>query len=225
MAAADERTITKKTYLCLHCGNETLMQRVGNFSWGSKETGDDFFGFTYQYQLFFCPVCNKVTLLQTYGDEDMIDYGDNDRLDYYTTDTILYPVNTIESKMMPVEIRNAFESALKVRNVDAGACAIMLRRTLDKILSEQGATKWGLEGKIEEIAEKGLLPESLKEASSFAKKFGDSVAHWKELVPDESDINSLVEFIQYIIDYLYIIPAKIKQFQEKMDRTSEDAPF
>jgi hypothetical protein len=99
---------------------------------------------------------------------------------------------------LPKAVQEAFTSALKVRKVDSNACAIMLRRTLEIILIDQGATKWGLEGKIKEVAEMKRLPDSLREASFFAKLFGDSVAHDKELNPDETDINSLVEFIQYI---------------------------
>ena len=37
-----------------------------------------------------------------------------------------------------------------------------------------------IKDKIEEIAEKGLLPDTLKEASSLAKLLGDTAAHDKE---------------------------------------------
>ncbi|MFR6509389.1 MAG: hypothetical protein ACLUPF_08405 [Dorea sp.] len=38
------------------------------------------------------------------------------------------------------------------------------------ILKDQGATKWGLKGKIEEIAAQGKLPDTLKEASGALAK-------------------------------------------------------
>ena len=98
---------------------------------------------------------------------------------------------------------------------------LLLRRTLEIILTDQGATKWGLAEKIEEIAQRGLLPDSLKEASFFAKRFGDSAAHGKDLVADEQDMNSLIEFIEYIIEYLYIIPSRLKEFKMKIDHEEE----
>lgn len=92
-----------------------------------------------------------------------------------------------------------------------------LRRTLELILKDKGATKWGLKDKIEEIAEKGLLPDTLKEASSLAKLLGDSAAHDKELDIDEHDVESMAEFIGFIIEYLYIVPSKITTYKEHLD--------
>lgn len=217
--ANNKRTLTEKTHLCLHCGNETLMSLAGDFSRNTSCDETGFFSY-FRHQLLICPVCHKPTLLEIYHDE-LMHYGTGNP---FTEETILYPLNKIENTLMPKIVQDAFASALKVRNVDAGACAIMLRRTLEIILKDQGATKNNLAEKIEEIAERGLLPESLKEASSFARRFGNSAAHGNELVPDKNDINSLIEFIQYIIDYLYIIPAKIERFQAKMNRISQETP-
>lgn len=197
----------EKVVKCFHCGNETLMRQTGEYSWGSM----DGFDFQYRYRMYACPVCNKVTLVQAYSDEIMI----VNELRWVEEETILYPLNSIESNILPAAIKESYEAALKVRNVDATACALLLRRTLEVILTDQGATAWGLADKIEEIAHKGLLPDSLKEASFFTKKLGDSAAHGKELI-DKRDINRLIEFIEYIIEYLYIIPSKIEALKAKI---------
>lgn len=221
MTNEEEKNITDKPHLCLHCGNETLMKKAGECTWGSNEEQCDILCYSYNYQMLFCPVCHKVSLLETYGDEDMQEYDRFGEPNYYSRDTILYPINTIDSNAMPKNIKEAFESALKVRNIDVNACSLLLRRTLEIILTDQGATKWGLKDKIEEIAAKGILPDSLKEASFFTKKYGDSAAHGKELTADDCDIEKLIEFIEYIIDYLYIIPTKIKQFKKRIDQQEE----
>ena len=97
-----------------------------------------------------------------------------------------------------------------------------LRRTLELMLKDQGATKWGLKDKIEEVAAKGLLPDTLKEASSFAKVLGDTAAHDKEVEIDSYDIETIAEFISYIIEYLYIIPNKIRAYREVLDSKSHE---
>lgn len=68
---------------CFHCGNETHMKKVGEYSWGSRDLDYPEFDFLFQYELFACPVCHKVTLRQTYGDESMIHYHSNDQLSFY----------------------------------------------------------------------------------------------------------------------------------------------
>jgi hypothetical protein len=193
------------------------MRQTGEYKWGSN----DDFSFFFNYKMFACPVCHKITLMETYGDETMIAPNYSGEYVWFTEDTILYPINSIDSKSMPKKIKESYEAALKVRNIDTNACVLLLRRTLEIILTDQGATKWGLAEKIEEIAQRGLLPDSLKEASFFAKRFGDSAAHGKDLVADEQDMNSLIEFIEYIIEYLYIIPSRLKEFKMKIDHEEE----
>lgn len=194
---------------CFHCGNETFMCQTGEYSWGSS----DDFDFQFTYKMFACPVCHKITLIQFYRDEMMIDPDGW----WDTEETILFPINSIDSNVLPETIKEAYEAALKVRNVDATACVLLLRRTLEIILKDQGATAWGLADKIEEIAKQGLLPDSLKEASFFTKKFGDSAAHGEKPI-DQNDMESLIELTEYIIEYLYIIPFKIKEFKQNAGR-------
>ena len=201
---------------CFHCGNETPMQRVGEYSWGSRDIEYTDFDFHYGYELFACPVCHKVTLRETYGDETMIEYRNHDQMVWCNQKSILYPTNSMESNSIPTKVKEAYEAALKTKGIDKYICLMALRRTLELLLKEKGATKWGLQAKIEEIAEKGLLPDTLREASSLAKMLGDTAAHDKELEIDQYDVEAMAEFIGYIIEYLYIVPDKISTYKERL---------
>lgn len=200
---------------CFHCGNETLMQLIGEFKWGSNNVKYDDFDFYYIYEMFACPVCHKVTLRETYGDETMVEPNNRGEMEWYNEKAILYPFNNIDSSSIPSKVKEAFEATLRTKEIDKNICLLALRRTLELILNDKGATKWGLKDKIEEIAEKGILPDSLKEASSLTKILGDSVAHDKDLEIDQFDVDSMVEFVEYIIEYLYIVPDKINTYKER----------
>lgn len=205
---------------CFHCGNETPMQKVGEHSWGSRDLGDSEFDFLYKYELFACPVCHKVTLRQAYSDETMIHFHNCDEYSYYDSKNILYPHSSIESTSVPKKVKEAYEAALKTKSIDKYICLMALRRTLELLLKDKGATKWGLQAKIEEIAAKGLLPDTLKEASSLAKILGDTAAHDKELEIDQYDVEAMAEFVGYIIEYLYIVPDKISSYKLRLDEKS-----
>ena len=109
---------------CFHCGNETLMHRKGEYQWGSINLEYDDFSFEYIYDMFACPVCHKVTLRETYGDETMIKHYNNDILEYYDKKTILFPINNIESGSIPSKVKEAFEAALKTKEIDKNSYTI-----------------------------------------------------------------------------------------------------
>ncbi len=209
---------------CYHCGNQTPMKQVGEYSWGSRDERYSDFDYLSEYKLFACPVCHKVTLIESYGDETMIDYRPNDTMFWQHKDTVLFPINSIEDVSVPPKIKDAFEAALKTQSIDTSLCLIALRRTLELVLKDKGATKWGLKDKIEEIAEKGLLPDTLKEASSLTKILGDSAAHDKDIDIDENDVLSMSEFVRYIIEYIYIVPDRLERYKERFStKNNQDA--
>ena len=93
------------------------------------------------------------------------------------------------------------------------------------ICVDKGATEKELYKKIEELAQNGTLPEPLREASSFARKLGNSAAHNKGLDVDTHDINSMVDFVEYIIEYLYILPNKLERYKKRLMAREDDALF
>jgi hypothetical protein len=193
------------------------MQKVGEYSWGSRDMEYSDFDFSYKYELFACPVCHKVTLREIYGDETMVNYHNYDQATWYDTKKIIFPLNSIDSDAVPKKVKEAYEAALKTKGIDKYVCLMALRRTLELLLKDKGATRWGLQDKIEEIAEKGLLPDTLKEASSLAKLLGDTATHDKEMEIDQYDVEAMAEFVGFIIQYLYIVPDKITTYKEKLD--------
>lgn len=207
---------------CFHCGNETLMSQKGKYRWGSRDIECDDFSFFYEYELFACPVCHRATLRETYGDETMVQPSYHGEMEWYDKKSILYPVNSIDSCSIPSKVKEAYEAALKIKGIDKNVCLMALRRTLELILKDKGATAWGLKNKIEEIAEKGLLPDTLKEASSLTKILGDSAAHDRDLEIDQYDVESMAEFVEYIIEYLYVVPDKINCYKERFGAKNDD---
>ena len=209
---------------CFHCGNETPMKQTGEYDWGSRDEEYGNFDFLFEYKMFACPICHKITLIETYGDETMMKYTKRGEVEWYSEDTVLFPISNIDSDSIPKKVKESFEAALKIKDIDKNVCLMALRHTLELILKDKGATKWGLKEKIEEIAEKGLLPEVLKEASALTKILGDSAAHDKGLQIDEYDVSSMAEFVEYIIEYLYIVPNKIERYKEKLSAKEEIKP-
>lgn len=207
MNKAPETKYESKLAVCFHCGNETPMEIVGTYTWGSDKEDD--FLFRHEYQLLKCSVCSQPTLLEIYSDEEMW-WGDN----MQTRKTSLYPSSSIDANAVPVKIAKSYEAALRVKGIDSGICAIALRRTLEMMLVEKGAKGRNLAEKITNMADQGSLPESLREASDISRLLGNEAAHSDTIALDQFDIEYIAGFIGHIIDYLYILPHKLNSFKQ-----------
>jgi hypothetical protein len=209
----------QKLVKCYHCGNETLMNLKGEYYWKDvEEEGHYYFSSDLYYELYACPVCHNVSLTKRYTDDSMIEQTCKGDTRNFYDETTIYPMSSFDNKAVPRKIAEAFEAALKVKNIDNGVCLIALRKTLELVLCEKGAKKWSLQDKIEEIAAKGLLPEALKEASQFAKILGNAAAHGNDEHIDSNDVSLMTEFIKYILEYLYILPHKIETYKKKIEK-------
>lgn len=206
---------------CLHCGNSTLMRVIGKHKkeFGSVERDD--YGYDL-YILLLCPVCNEVSLINGYWDNT---YNRNESIDEYdiykgdeAEEKELYPfMTTLDLRNVPVKIKHNYERALKVKNVDKESCLVALRTTLECICNDNGATQNSLVKKIEFLTTNGILPKTLKDASSLARKLGNLGAHEGNINIEDYEMNMVIKTIEYIIQYIYILPKEIEVLESKFD--------
>lgn len=204
----------QKIIQCLYCGNKTLMNQVGEHihRWNEDYS---YYGY-YIYSMYKCPVCNKVSFYQEYSDCAMQGIDEKGEIVELVDEEILYPINSFYSKYLPKHIKDAYESALKTKNIDIAICLIALRRTLEMICNDKGATGNNLAKKIEDLSKKGILPKELKAASKITKNFGNIGAHGEDINIYPKELNELIVFVEYILEYLYILPNKIKELEDKL---------
>ena len=204
----------QKIIQCLYCGNKTLMNQVGEHTHRWDE-GYGYYGY-FKYSMYACPICDKVSFYQQYADSAMQGINGNGEIEEIVDEEILYPINTFAPKYLPKDIKYAYESALKTKHIDTAICLIALRRTLEMICNDKGATGRNLTMKIEDLSTKGILPKELEDASKITKNFGNRGAHGANITIAQKELKELIEFIEYILEYLYILPNKIKELKEKM---------
>jgi hypothetical protein len=211
--------------LCLHCGNETILEIATKYSDSITETEwDEYYReeipivtFYSDYILYKCPVCSKVTLKSTeVCDQDTDHTGRPHEYEH-----ILYPVQTGELHFVPERIKNAYESAQKTKNVDRVICAMGLRRTLEMLCNDQGAQGRTLYNKLVDLSEKAIIPKVLDDASHLIRGLGNSAAHEEDANFDIHTINALIRFTRIILDYVYVIPKELRRIQVQFEEVSE----
>lgn len=200
---------------CYHCGNETLMKQVGDHSKVithrdfDKDNGPFVIGEEeLKWEMYQCPVCEKITLLYTYSNV----YAD------YLSENILYPRFDYEKKEVPDKINNSFVSALKTKHVDLSICLLSLRRTLEMICKDKGFNDGSLAAKISNMVDERVLPSILNSASSIVRDLGNQAAHADDVDHTREEVENSIEFVEQIINYIYVLPSKIEKLQIKNDQ-------
>ncbi len=211
-----------KLLTCYHCGNTGLMRLEGIYQ--TKQGGPicDDGGNIVDYdpverinwQLLSCPVCHEATLYkETFNEE----YGYTD-----TTEQCFPQVTVHNDASIPEHIRQAYEAALKVKNIDAPLCLIGLRRVLEAICKEKGAEGKDLSKMVKDLVDKKILPEMLDDACWVVRQLGNSAAHADQTDFYKYEVERTTEFVGAIIDYLYVLPHRIARFKRNVEDKLKD---
>mgnify|MGYP006291755649 CR=1 FL=1 len=205
---------------CKHCGNETLMELITNHQITKEYPIKNKVGITqyyfeeeYTWNLYYCPVCNKVNLKKIYWNDQMAPpgHGNNTIQKEY-----LYPKLSYKNSGVPTKINDSFKAALKAKNVEPSICLISLRRTLEMICKDKQFTKGTLYKKLKEMSQQNIIPPLLDEASHILRILGNEAAHGDDANHTKKQAEEMIEFTKYIIDYVYVIPHKISKIQNQM---------
>jgi hypothetical protein len=104
-----------------------------------------------------------------------------------------------------------------LRDENWEAAALMARSSLQIALRDHDAKGGNLKKEIDDLAEKGILPPLMKDWAHNVRELGNDSAH---PAPDQaptcpSDAKDIVRFMDFLFEYLYTLPKKIKDYRER----------
>ena len=139
---------------------------------------------------------------------------------------VLYPTSkTIENQwVLPYNVSSAYSSALRVQKSDAQAFAIMTGKVLEAICKHEEVRGKALVDKISSLADSGRIPQSLADMFTQLRLLRNLAAHSDEnnYRISEVDVPIIREFLDAILEYLYIAPKKITQLQDRINGKCDD---
>lgn len=109
------------------------------------------------------------------------------------------------------------EAKRNIRDENWDAAAVMARSALQLALREHEAAGKNLKQEIDDLAEKGILPPTMKECSDHVRDLGNDSARPS---PDQGatnpqDARDIVRFLDFLLEYLYTLRRRIKQYRER----------
>ena len=191
--------------ICPHCGNKTPHKLLHRQDF-SVETEENIFDECW-WAILECSTCRKLSLYKDHWDETRRTW----------TSKLIYPVPIIAPTEAPENIQRLFREAVLVKPFSPSLCTVGIRRCLEAICSDKGATEKTLRAKVGELAAKGILPERLAEMMNSSRIIGNIGAHTRSTKVTEDDASVLIDFCSAILEYVYVAPNKIASIQKRLD--------
>ncbi|MEC2331170.1 DUF4145 domain-containing protein [Bacillus subtilis] len=123
----------------------------------------------------------------------------------------------VNLNLLPKNIKSAYESALKVRKIDAMVCLMALRRTLEMVCKNKGAIGRTLHAKLNDLEERNILPTLMGGLSKMIKEAGNAAAHGDDIEFNSTMVEPLFKFTNKILEYVYILPTEMARARRQME--------
>lgn len=190
---------------CGHCENDRDMKEIARGTYNEESEFNRQAGFHLERCdvaiVKQCPRCGEITLFT----HDDANYYDDDQ----HTLKVLYPRSRDISALPPV-VHAAYKKSQKAKSVDSDYYAIRVRSVLEAVCSDKNATGKDLFVKLNKLIESGLLPSALGGISHYLRLIGNVGAHAGTVEVSNADVEAITDFLDAILEYLYIAPAKLK---------------
>jgi Domain of unknown function (DUF4145) len=157
------------------------------------------------YFVVRCETCKEILLY----------HADNE--DAFASSELIWP-NISLDKAVPQDISRIYDEAIKIKYVAPNAFSVQIRRALEALCKDRGTKDRPLNEQLKELADKGEIPKTLSEASDIIRLIGNVGAHANNVDVHPLQVLAIDGFFKAIVEYVYVSPARIREFKETMNR-------
>lgn len=211
---------------CGHCGNRGPMRILTKHTESDEIKASDIekavtdygtfdvdYGFSIDfgvtYELLQCCACNKETLRK-------ISWHDGYNPDQWLLD-VLYPQSESLKNSLPEAVEKSYRAALRIKNIDTNAFAVLLGRALDLVCIDRQASGESLFERIKDLASRGEIPDKLTTMAHQLRQLRNIGAHADlgDLTKDEIPV--LQSLCEAILEYVYQAPALVERVARRIE--------
>ncbi len=220
-------TNVKRSMQCSHCGKlasftirgegtqyGAVLDNSGNYDGQDIKT----------WRILECEWCKKPTLEETGMSYSFVADAFSTGMELQSSEiTVLYPeAKTAKTPLtnLPEMIEKKYMAALKVQDIEPSACAVLVGRTLEAVCNYEKASGKNLLDKVNNLVSSDRIPRTLAEMAHQLRQIRNFGAHDAEDEVTEEDVPIILDFLEAILEYLYIAPAKIDAVKARLKKTS-----
>jgi hypothetical protein len=196
---------------CFNCRSYVEAEKRGGFERFSNGDGPSSL-----FSLLMCSQCGSPILVRQTSVARLVD-GD----DWYIPQ-LVFPTSDLRvNPNAPRNIQAAFDEACNCYRVRAfTACAIMCRKTLERICAAHEVNQGGLAKSLRKMHDLNLIDDRLFEWSDLLRTTGNQAAHGGEVSIQGRDAKDIVEFTNAIMDYLFSFRGRFEEFKKRRNNAS-----
>ncbi|MBV9614993.1 MAG: DUF4145 domain-containing protein [Ktedonobacteraceae bacterium] len=216
---------TKRSLQCGHCDKLALFKIRGEGTQDNAKVIESPYHERQDiitWRILECEWCKKPTFEEVKTayewTDDLIYSG---MVQIFSEITTLYPEANIAKAPLtnlPEAIAKKYTAALKVQDIEPGACAVLVGKTLEAICNHEKAAGTTLSDKVNNLLSSDRFPRSLAEMAHQLRQIRNLDAHNADDEVTEEDTPIILEFLEAILEYLYIAPAKIAAVQARLKK-------
>lgn len=204
-------TSAERIAFCPHCGNRApqrlrLTQDYMERAWYT-DTGDEA-PIPSTYYVAECATCGELLLYQEGHPSSQSGFWDAG---------LIWPSYGL-SDSAPASVREIYSEASRIKAVAPNAFAVQIRRALEAVCKDRGATKGTLAKQLEELSARGEIPATLAQASDVLRLVGNIGAHASDESVYPLQATAIDNFFRAIVEYVYVSPRRIAEFKESMGK-------
>jgi hypothetical protein len=214
---------------CGYCGNRTPHSKVWQYEHAQffDQIGDQELIEPYTWVMYACGTCGGLNIYGsfygTYGG-----YRDTafTRTRLHPRASLLLPADHMISPADPIPPRivKLYEEVWPLKHRAPAAFIGQIRRLLEFVCKDQGASGRSLFGKLSHLASQGVLPGYFANLTDLLRVVGNMGAHATENDLSVWDAELIDDFFRSVIDYVYVAPAKIQRMQQRLSMRTNNTP-
>lgn len=209
----DEITYTSQPFRCRHCGNYAPFI-IHTTCVHKHEEHDQDIGYVWEsgmiYSILGCPHCSGITITSSHWHDNM---ESESELGY----DVLYPSEEKMPVNVPEKIKEGYEAAVKVKQIDANAYAVLTRRLLELVCEDRKSEGKNLYEKLADLAHKNEIPDKLVEVANGLRGIGNIGAHAELGDVTVREVPIIGALINAILEYIYTAPYLAQLAKERLD--------
>lgn len=200
---------------CGHCHNISQMKLIGSthdFIVDEEQEHGYFHEYGTTYEILKCPACKKNNIVSYFWSSNM-EQEDEEQITY----SLLHPKENNFPIGLPDKILKTLNAAEKIKNIDVNAYTILLRRLLEQVCLDRNAEGELLAVMLNDLANKGEIPEKLVKVAKGLKDFGNMGAHAGIGELSEEEIPIVKALTYAVLEYIYSAPHLANMAETKLN--------
>ena len=195
---------------CGHCGTEKSLEHKENVilerrsqelqNWGEIE-------WVTVASIYRCGACKELTVDQ---------YIWADEVGESFADRRLFPTKR-DNSAVPARVRERLTQALRVKRIEPDFYAVGIRKMLETVCNEEGATGSDLFEMLDDLAAKDRIPRLLADVAHELRKLGNLGAHDETVSVSSEEVPPIEDLADAILEFLYRAPAKLAAVQAGLE--------